>query len=315
MNEDLKNLLKKKFPNSVIDFQNPEKNYLQIETISTKLANLDWVLGGGVPFGRLIEIYGAPSSGKTSICLQMAKSFKESGYPILYIDAEHALDLDYLKVFNVEDQIFVQPTYGEEALNIVREAIGKVGLIIVDSVAALVPKAEIDGDIGEANIGLQARMLGQALRILVPQLGKEKTSLIFINQTRSSIGTYGSPEITPGGNALKFYSSIRLSVKRKNLIASEDSSLYKGFELEVKSVKNKLTIPYKSCSLILIPTEGFDEIHSLFFGAVELGVITREGNSYFFEGQKLGGNRPASLQTVIENPDLQKAIYSKILEL
>jgi len=310
--DELKKILRSKYPKSLLDFENPDSNNVNTIYVSTKLANLDWVLGRGVPLGRIIEIYGPPSSGKTSICLQIAKSFSELEKPVVYIDAEHALDLDYIKVFKLDSELFIQPSYGEEALNIVRESIGKAGLIIVDSVASLVPKAEIEGNIGEANIGLQARLISQALRVLTPELGKSETALIFINQTRSSIGTYGNPEVTPGGNALKFYSSIRLAVKRKELIAGDESD-YKGFELEVKSVKNKMAMPYRKASLILFPKEGFDEIYSLFFGALELGIIQREGNSYYFEGEKLGGSKQSSLEKVLENKDLQRQIYEKIL--
>lgn len=307
--------LKKKYGNSLLDIKNKKLfNLEEIGKVSTNLLNLDYVLGGGIPEGRILEIYGPPSSGKTSICLQIAKAFKSLGKIVLYIDAENALDLDYIKVFGIEEELFLQVSILEDCFNIIRESLEYVDLCIIDSVASLAPKSEVEASMEEQTIGLQARLFSKALRVLSPELNKHKTTLILINQTRTSIGGFTSgSEITPGGNAIKFYSSIRLQVKRSNILNSPEDNL-PIFEIKVKTTKNKLDFPYKEAILYLSPREGFDELYSLVSAAIDLGILVRQGNSYFFEGTKIAGNKKDTLLEIQNNLELQNKIIQKTKE-
>lgn len=263
----------------------------KIPVITTGIPQLDTALGvGGLPKGRIVEIYGPESSGKTTLALQCVASAQKSG-PACYIDAEHSLDPKYAKELgvDVDTLILCQPMSGEEGLQIVEKVIDTRGcsIVVVDSVASLVPKAELRGEIGDAHIGLQARLMSQALRILSGKLAKSKTILIFINQIREKIGvTWGSPEVTPGGRALKFYASIRIDVRR---IGKEgDDNIGNKTRITVK--KNKVAPPFKIAEAVLIFGKGFDLAYNFLPAAMALGIIIKKGNTYSFSAtsEKLG---------------------------
>jgi len=316
--KELKNFLeelKKEFGEEVImSLETIPK--VNIETISTGSPSLDLALGvGGLPRGRIIEIYGPESSGKTTLTLSITAQVQKKGGNVAFIDTEHALDPDYAKKIgvNVEKLIISQPDSGEEALNIVEKLVksGLFDLIIVDSVAALVPKAELEGEVGDQYIGLQARMMSQALRKLAGIISKTRTIVIFINQTRSMIGgMVPGQETTPGGKALKFYASVRIELKKIAQIKKGDEII--GNKIKAKIVKNKVAPPFKTAEFDIYYDEGISYEADLINLGEKLGVIKKSGNSYYFEDIKLGGSFQSAREFLKQNPEISKKIWEKI---
>jgi recombination protein RecA len=316
--KELKNLLeelKKEFgEGSIMTLETIPK--VDVEVISTGSPSLDLALGvGGLPRGRIIEIYGPESSGKTTLALSVASQVQKTGGRVAFIDTEHALDPDYAKRIgvNVEKLVISQPDSGEDALNIVEKLIrsGLFDLIIVDSVAALVPRAELEGEVGDQFIGLQARMMSQALRKLTGIISKTRTVLIFINQTRAMIGgTVPGQETTPGGKALKFYASVRIELKRVAQIKKGEEII--GNKIKAKIVKNKVAPPFKTAEFDIYYNEGISYEADLINLGERLGVIKKSGNSYFFEEIKLGSSFQSAREFLKQNPEISKKIFEKI---
>jgi recombination protein RecA len=316
--KELKNLLeelKKEFgEGSIMTLETIPK--VDVEVISTGSPSLDLALGvGGLPRGRIIEIYGPESSGKTTLALSVAAEVQKAGGQVAFIDTEHALDPDYAKRIgvNVEKLVISQPDSGEDALNIVEKLIrsGLFDLIIVDSVAALVPRAELEGEVGDQFIGLQARMMSQALRKLTGIISKTRTVLIFINQTRAMIGgMVPGQETTPGGKALKFYASVRIELKRVSQIKKGEEII--GNKIKAKIVKNKVAPPFKTAEFDIYYDEGISYEADLINLGERLGVIKKAGNSYFFEETKLGNSFQSAREFLKQNPEISKKIFEKI---
>jgi recombination protein RecA len=316
--KELKNLLeelKKEFgEGSIMTLETIPK--VDVETISTGSPSLDLALGvGGLPRGRIIEIYGPESSGKTTLALSVAAQVQKTGGQVAFVDTEHALDPDYAKRIgvNVEKLVISQPDSGEDALNIVEKLIrsGLFDLIIVDSVAALVPRAELEGEVGDQFIGLQARMMSQALRKLTGIISKTRTVLIFINQTRAMIGgMIPGQETTPGGKALKFYASVRIELKRVSQVKKGEEII--GNKIKAKIVKNKVAPPFKTAEFDIYYDEGISYEADLINLGERLGVIKKSGNSYFFEETKLGGSFQSAREFLKQNPEISKKIFEKI---
>jgi len=297
-----------------------EKATEAIEGISTGSLALDLALGGrGVPRGRIIEIFGSESSGKTSLALHIVANAQKAGGVVAYIDTEHALDPSWAKRLGVdlENLLVSQPSYAEEALRIAEMLVksNAVDLIVIDSVAALVPKAELAGDIGEAHMALLARLMSQALRMLNPTIAKTRTCMIFINQIRQKVGVFfGSPETTPGGMALKFYSSVRMDVGRKGYIKKGDEPI--GSEVEVKVVKNKVAPPFRKAKFELLFESGISKEGDVLNLAQEDKLIEKRGNSaYLYYGDiALGNGWEKSREFLRENPAVMDELVTKILE-
>jgi recombination protein RecA len=316
--KELKNLLeelKKEFgEGSIMTLETIPK--VDVETISTGSPSLDLALGvGGLPRGRIIEIYGPESSGKTTLALSVASQVQKAGGQVAFVDTEHALDPDYAKRIgvNVEKLVLSQPDSGEDALNIVEKLIrsGLFDLIIVDSVAALVPKAELEGEVGDQFIGLQARMMSQALRKLTGIISKTRTVLIFINQTRAMIGgMIPGQETTPGGKALKFYASVRIELKKVAQVKKGEEII--GNKIKAKIVKNKVAPPFKTAEFDIYYDEGISYEADLINLGERLGIIKKAGNSYFFEETKLGGSFQSAREFLKQNPEISKKIFEKI---
>ncbi|ADQ04340.1 recA protein [Caldicellulosiruptor acetigenus I77R1B] len=287
-----------------------------IDVIPTGALSLDIALGvGGVPRGRIVEIYGAESSGKTTIALHIIAEAQKMGGEAAFIDAEHALDPFYAKKLGVDinNLIVSQPDSGEQALEIVEALVrsNAIDVIVIDSVAALVPQAEIDGEMGEAHVGLQARLMSQALRKLAGITSKTKTTVIFINQLREKVGVmFGNPETTPGGRALKFYASVRLEVRKGEIIKSQGQPI--GSKVKVKVVKNKVAPPFKEAEFDLIYGEGISKEGNVLDVAVNIDVIQKSGAWYTYNGQKIGQGRENAKQFLKENPDIMQEIIEKI---
>ncbi|MEE8575576.1 MAG: recombinase RecA [Thermodesulfobacteriota bacterium] len=295
-----------------------DKATLDIPAISTGSPSLDIALGiGGVPRGRVVEIYGPESSGKTTLSLHIAAEAQKEGGTVAFIDAEHALDISYAKKLGVDiDELLLsQPDTGEQALEITDMLIrsNAVDIIVIDSVAALVPKAEIEGDMGDAHMGLQARLMSQALRKLTATISKSNTCLIFINQIRHKIGVFfGSPETTTGGNALKFYASIRMDIRRIGQIKQADAVI--GNRTRVKVVKNKLAPPFKEAEFDIIFNEGISKEGDLLDLGVNAEIIEKSGAWYSYNGERIGQGRVASRVYLKENPLVASELEEKICE-
>lgn len=289
--DDLMESLQNRFGEGAI-MRLGDRKKIDVETISSGSFSLDLALGvGGLPRGRVIEIYGPESSGKTTIALHVIAEVQKKGGKAAFIDAEHALDPEYAKNIGVKvkDLIISQPDTGEEALNILESLVrsGVIDVVVVDSVAALTPRAEIEGEMGASHIGLQARLMSQALRKLTAIAAKTNSVVIFINQIRMKIGVmYGNPETTPGGNALKFYSSVRLDIRKKAQIKKGEDII--GNRVRVKVVKNKVAPPFKIAEFDIMYGEGVSYEGDVLNAAVKYGVVKKLGSTYSFGGEKLG---------------------------
>ncbi len=278
-----------------------------IQTIPTGALSLDVALGGGIPRGRIAEIYGSESSGKTTIALHMVAQAQKLGGMALFIDAEHALDVEYAKALGVDiDRLYVaQPTTGEEALEIMDSMVqsGAMDIVVLDSVAALVPKAEIEGDMGDAHVGIQARMMSQALRKLGGSISKTHTCAIFINQIREKIGVmFGNPETTPGGRALKFWASVRLEVRRGELLKNGTESY--GARTKVKVVKNKVAPPFRQAEFDMIFGKGISATGDLLDLAVEHDIVSKAGTYFNYKDTRLGQGRDNAKNFLEQNPEV-----------
>jgi recombination protein RecA len=288
----------------------------QIPAISTGAVSLDYALGiGGVPRGRVIEIFGPESSGKTTLALQVIAQAQKTGGVSAFVDAEHALDAQYARKLGVdlENLLVSQPDNGEQALEIVEVLVrsGGVDVIVVDSVAALVPRAEIEGEMGEAQMGLQARLMSQALRKLTGIVSKSKTCLIFINQLREKIGVmFGNPETTTGGRALKFYSSVRIDIRRIGAI--KDGDVVVGGRTRVKIVKNKVAPPFREAEFDVMYGEGISKEGDLLDLAVDRKIVEKSGTWFAFSGERLGQGRENVKQFLKDNPAIFKSIEEKV---
>ena len=296
-----------------------EQKIAKIETIPSGSFSLDLALGvGGLPRGRTVEIYGPEMSGKSTLTLHAIAELQKRGGKAAYIDAEHAFDIDYAKKLGVktDDLLLSQPDSGEDALNILESLVksGMIGLIVVDSVAALTPRAEIEGEMGDQFMGLQARMMGQALRKLTAIASKSKTVIIFINQLRMKIGVmFGNPETTPGGRALKFFSSIRIDIRSKAKLKKGEEII--GQQVEAKVVKNKVAPPFKTAEFEIIYGQGIIHEADVLNTGIKYGVVNRSGNTYTFEETKLGTGFDNAKDFLKQNPKisqaLEKAIWQK----
>ena len=296
-----------------------DKVVVPTETISTGSLGLDLALGvGGLPKGRVIEIYGPESSGKTTLTLHAIAEAQKAGGVCAFIDAEHALDVGYAKRLGVDtDNLLVsQPDFGEQALEILETVIrsGAVGLVVIDSVAALTPKVEIDGDMDDQQVGVQARLMSKALRKITGLLNKMNCTVIFINQIRMKIGMtgYGSPETTTGGNALKFYSSVRLDIRRIATLKQGENSI--GNRVKVKVVKNKVAAPFKLAEFDIMFGEGISKTGELVDYGVKLDIVDKAGAWFSYGDSKIGQGRENSKVFLRENPEIAKEIEKKILD-
>jgi recombination protein RecA len=284
----------------------------QVDVISTGSISLDAALGiGGIPRGRVTEIFGPESSGKTTLCLHLIAEAQKTGGICAFIDAEHALDVAYAKKLNVDTNnlLLSQPEYGEQALEIVETLVrsGALDLIIIDSVAALTPRAEIEGEMGDPSMGVQARLMSQALRKLTSAISKSKTSVIFTNQLRMKIGVmFGNPETTTGGNALKFYASVRLDVRR--IEAIKDGTNIVGNRTRVKVVKNKVAPPFREAQFDILYNEGISRLGDLIDTAVELNIIGKSGSWFSYKEERIGQGRDAVKKFLLDNGKLAHTI-------
>ncbi len=295
-----------------------ESTHTQVETVPTGALALDIALGiGGFPRGRIIEVYGPESSGKTTVALHAIAEAQKLGGQAAFIDAEHALDPLYASKLgvNIDELLLSQPDTGEQALEIAEALVrsGAVDIIVIDSVAALVPKAEIEGEMGDSHVGLQARLMSQALRKLSGAISKSKTIAIFINQLREKVGImFGNPETTPGGRALKFYSSIRLDVRRVETIKQGNDMV--GNRTRIKVVKNKVAPPFKQAELDIMYGEGISREGSIVDMGTELDIVNKSGAWYSYEGERLGQGRENAKQFLKEHPEIALTIENKIRE-
>ena len=289
---------------------------VHVETIPTGALTLDVALGvGGLPRGRVIEVFGPEASGKTTITLTAIREIQKKGGVAAFIDAEHAFDATYAKIIgvNLEELFISQPDTGEQALEITETLVrsNAVDLVVIDSVAALTPRAEIEGEMGDAHIGLQARLMSQALRKLTGAISKSRTCVIFINQLREKIGVmFGSPEITPGGRALKFYASVRLDVRRIASIKEADAVV--GGRVRVRVVKNKVAPPFKEGEFEILHNEGIAKTGAVLDAAVNMEVVGKSGTWLSFQNEKLGQGREAAIKFLKESPKLQDEIEKEV---
>jgi recombination protein RecA len=295
-----------------------ESTHMQVEVVPSGSLALDIALGiGGLPKGRIIEVYGPESSGKTTVALHAIAEVQKQGGQAAFIDAEHALDPKYARNLgvNIDELLLSQPDTGEQALEIAEALVrsGAVDIIVVDSVAALVPKAEIEGDMGDSHVGLQARLMSQALRKLSGAISKSNTIAIFINQLREKIGVmFGNPETTPGGRALKFYSSVRLDVRRVESIKMGNDVV--GNRTKIKIVKNKVAPPFKQADVDIMYGEGISREGSLVDIGTEMDIVNKSGAWYSYEGERLGQGRENAKQFLKEHQDIALIIENKIRE-
>lgn len=295
-----------------------QETHTSVESIPTGALSLDLAIGvGGIPRGRVIEIYGPESSGKTTLSLSVIAEAQKKGGVAAFIDAEHAFDSTYAKKLgvNLDDLLISQPDSGEQALEICETLVksGAVDVVVIDSVAALVPRAEIEGEMGDSHMGLQARLMSQALRKLTSSISKSKTSVIFINQIREKIGVmFGNPETTPGGRALKFYSSVRLDIRRIDNIKVNDQSV--GSHVRVKVVKNKVAPPFRQAEFDIIYNEGISKTGDIIDLAVTHGIIEKSGSWLIYGEQKLGQGRDNAKAFLKENPKVLHELEKKIKE-
>jgi len=295
-----------------------DKGIVEQEVISTGSIGLDMALGiGGLPKGRVIEIYGPESSGKTTLAIHVIAEAQKKGGMCAFIDAEHAFDSVYAQKLGVDiDNLLIsQPDYGEQALEIADRLIlsGALDVVVIDSVAALVPKSELEGEMGDSKMGLQARLMSQALRKLTATIHKTNSCCIFINQLREKIGVmFGNPETTTGGNALKFYASVRLDIRRMAQIKDGDDSI--GNHVKVKVVKNKVAPPFRLAEFDIIYGEGISKVGEIIDMGVELGIVQKSGSWFSYNNDKLGQGRESVKQLMLDNPEMANEIEAKIRE-
>ncbi len=293
-----------------------EKTTMGIDAVPTGALSLDIALGvGGVPRGRVVEIYGPESSGKSTLAMHIVAEAQRNGGICAYVDAEHAMDPIYARAIGVDiDQLLIsQPDTGEQALEIADMLVrsGALDIVVIDSVAALTPRAEIEGEMGDTHVGLQARLMSQALRKLTANLNKSNTIAIFINQLREKIGVmFGSPETTPGGRALKFYSSVRLDIRRIESI--KDGAEVVGSRTRVKVVKNKVAPPFKQAEFDIMYGKGISREGSVLDLAVELGVVKKSGAWFTYDGEQMGQGRENAKNFLIENPEIMVELSEKV---
>ena len=296
-----------------------ENSHMKIDVVSSGCLSLDVALGvGGYPKGRIIEIYGPESSGKTTFALQAIAEVQKTGGRAAFIDAEHALDPDYARRLgvNTNELLLSQPDNGEQALEICEGLVrsGAISVIVIDSVAALVPQAEIEGEMGDSHVGLQARLMSQALRKLSGTISKTKTTAIFINQLREKVGVlFGNPETTPGGRALKFYSTIRLDIRRGEQIKMGDSVI--GNKTNIKVVKNKVAPPFRTATVDIMYGEGVSKTGELVDLASENNIIQKSGAWFSYNGEKIGQGRENVKQYLKMNPDILEEIENKVRDI
>jgi recombination protein RecA len=292
------------------------KEKVRVEAVPTGAINLDAAIGvGGIPRGRVTEVYGPESSGKTTLCLHVVANAQKMGGVAAFIDAEHALDIEYARKLgvDVEGLLISQPDTGEQALEICEILVrsGAVDIVVIDSVAALVPKAEIEGDMGESHMGLQARLMSQALRKLTGCIARSKTIVIFINQLREKIGVmFGNPETTTGGKALKFYASVRLDIRRIGPVKEKEEIV--GSHVRVKVVKNKVAPPFKQAEFDIMYSEGISHTSLLVDIGAESGIIEKSGAWYSYNGQKIGQGRENAKMYLKDNPVILAEIEEKV---
>jgi|TARA_B100001029_G_scaffold25839_1_gene18269 recombination protein RecA len=295
-----------------------DKRHEKIPSIPTGSLGLDLALGiGGLPRGRIVEIYGPESSGKTTLTLEVIAQCQKMGGTAAFIDAEHALDPIYAGKLgvNVDELLVSQPDTGEQALEVadIMVASGGIDILVIDSVAALVPKAEIEGEMGDHHVGLQARLMSQALRKITGNVQKSDTLVIFINQIRHKIGVmFGSPETTAGGNALKFYSSVRMDIRRIGTVKEGDEAV--GNETRVKVVKNKVSPPFKQAEFQILYNKGINRLGEIIDKGVELDIIEKAGAWYSYEGEKIGQGKSKSIEFLEENKKLLNAIEKQVVD-
>ena len=291
----------------------------EVSVFSTGSLALDLALGiNGLPAGRIVEIFGPESSGKTTVCLHVIANAQAKGGKCAIIDAEHAIDPGYAKKIgvNVDDLLISQPDCGEDALNIVDHLLrsNAIDVLVVDSVAALVPRAEIEGQMGDSHVGLQARLMSQALRKITGAASKARTCVIFTNQIREKIGViYGNPETTPGGNALKFYASVRMDIRKTSVIKSGEQVL--GNRARVKVIKNKMAPPFKVAEFDIMYNEGISKVGSIIDVATDLGLLEKRGSWFSFEGEQLGQGRDQVKLQMMDNPELRERVTKKIMDV
>ena len=295
-----------------------EKRREKIPAIPTGSLGLDLALGiGGLPKGRIVEIYGPESSGKTTLTLEVIAQCQKMGGTAAFIDAEHALDPIYAEKLgvNVDELLVSQPDTGEQALEVadIMVASGGIDILVIDSVAALVPKAEIEGEMGDHHVGLQARLMSQALRNITGNVQRSNTLIIFINQIRHKIGVmFGSPETTAGGNALKFYASVRMDIRRIGTVKEGDEAV--GNETRVKVVKNKVSPPFKQAEFQILYNKGINRLGEIIDKGVELDIIEKAGAWYSYNGEKIGQGKSKSIEFLEENKKLLNAIEKQVVE-
>ena len=292
--------------------------HVKVEVIPTGSLSLDAAIGiGGVPRGRIVEIFGPESSGKTTVCLHIIAEAQKRGGNVAFIDAEHALDVKYAERLGVKlnELILSQPEYGEQALDILEQLVrsAAVDVIIVDSVAALTPRAEIEGEMGDAQMGAQARLMSQAMRKITAVIGKSNTTVIFTNQLRSKIGVmYGNPETTTGGNALKFYASLRLDIRRRDVI--KDGTDIIGNRVRVKVVKNKMAPPFKEVEFDVLYNEGISKLGDMIDVAIENDIIQKSGSWFSLGGERIGQGRDSVKAYLKEYPDSYTQVENAVRE-
>ena len=296
-----------------------ERAHLQVEALPTGALSLDYALGiGGLPKGRIIEIYGPESSGKTTVALHVIAEAQKRGGEVAFVDAEHALDPVYAKKLgvNVEELIVSQPDTGEQALEIAEMLVrsNAIDVIVIDSVAALVPKSEIEGEMGDSHVGLHARLMSQALRKLAGVIARTNTVAIFINQLREKVGVmYGNPEVTTGGRALKFYSSVRLDVRKQELIKQGADVI--GARTKVKVVKNKVAPPFKEAEFDIMYGEGISKIGCILDIAAATGIVQKGGAWYSYEEERIGQGRENAKQFLKEHPEMLEKIEEEVRDI
>lgn len=293
-------------------------SHADIETFSTGSVSLDVALGNGIPKGRIIEIYGPESSGKTTVTLHAIAEMQKTGGTAAFVDAEHALDPQYAKRIGVdiEKLLVSQPDSGEQALEIVETLVrsNAVDLIVVDSVAALVPQAELEGDMGDAQMGLQARLMSQAMRKLTAIMNRSKTTVIFINQLRMKIGVmFGNPETTTGGNALKFYASVRMDIRRTSQIKVGDDII--GNRVRVKIVKNKVAPPFREAEFDIMYNKGISKEGDVLDLAVDNNIISKSGSWFEYDGNRFANGREAAKTYLLENPKMLDELCKKVMSV